>query len=93
MALGPCGHSLILFVVSLTAILREREEQSESKAALADFQVINSVRDQITQNSLALSGYLLSGDSHEREAVNQGIGDLDDLFRNSTCAVLESSPH
>ncbi len=74
---------LILFVVSLTAILREREEQSESKAALADFQVINSVRDQITQNSLALSGYLLSGDSHEREAVNQGIGDLDDLFRNS----------
>jgi methyl-accepting chemotaxis protein len=73
---------LILFVVSLSAILRERQEQSEASSALADVQVLESVRYQIMQNRLALSDYLLSGDSHEREAVTQGIGDLDDLFRN-----------
>ncbi len=74
---------LILFVVSLSAILRERQEQSDSTAALADVQLIESVRYQIMQNRLALSDYLLSGDSREREAVTQGINDLGDTFRNA----------
>jgi len=74
---------LILFVVSLSAILRERQEQSDATAALAAVQVIESVRYQIMQNRLALADYLLSGDSHEREGVTQGISDLDDTFRNA----------
>ncbi|HYB61685.1 MAG TPA: methyl-accepting chemotaxis protein [Methylomirabilota bacterium] len=74
---------LFLFVVSLSAILRERQEQSASTAAVADVRLIESARYQIMQNRLALSDYLLSGDSHERETVNQGIAALDDLFRTA----------
>ncbi len=86
---------LILFVVSLTAILRERQEQFDAAGALADVQIIESARYQIMQNRLALSDYLLSGDSHERETVNQGISDLDELFhlgqRNTSDQILSSA--
>ena len=83
---------LILFVVSLSAILRERQEQSDATAALADVQVIESVRYQIMQNRLALADYLLSGDSHEREGVTQGISDLDDTLPQRAAQRLRPHP-
>ncbi|MGB6430088.1 MAG: methyl-accepting chemotaxis protein [Candidatus Acidiferrales bacterium] len=80
---------VFLFVVSLSAILRERQEQSAAADALSGVQIIESARYQIMQNRLALSDYLLSGDTHERETVNQGISDLDELLRKGQSSTTD----
>jgi len=59
------GIMVLLFVVSLVAMLRER-------GAMAATQTAENVRYGMAQNRLALSNYLLSGDPNELSKLNEG---------------------
>ena len=65
---------VLLFFVSLFAMLRERSAKTSAAAT-------ESVRFQMMQNRLYLRNYLLSGDSREVDKMDEGIARLHGLVK------------
>jgi methyl-accepting chemotaxis protein len=74
---------ICLFILNMTAMLRERSARLADSAAREDTRLVELIRFQIMQNQLFLRSYLLSGDEDEEKNVQKGTSDLLDLFRKA----------
>ena len=74
---------LLLFVVNLSALLRERSTLESSTNTLESKNAIEAVRFQMMQNRLFLRNYLLSGDGRDVERFNKGVDDLFAVVKNT----------
>jgi len=74
---------LFLFVINIITVSREYSARSAVAATLSDVQEIENVRYQLIANRLSLGDYLLSGDLRDENKTNKGIGDLEELLRES----------
>jgi methyl-accepting chemotaxis protein len=64
---------VVLFLVNLTAVFRERSAKAAASQALQLSDATDKVRFQMMQNRLYLTNYLLSGDSREVDHMTEGI--------------------
>jgi len=64
---------VILFLVNITAVYRERSAKAAASQALQLSDATDKVKFQMMQNRLYLTDYLLSGDSREVDHMNEGI--------------------
>jgi methyl-accepting chemotaxis protein len=64
---------IVLFLVNIVAVQREHSAKAASSRALDLGEATNGIRDQIMQNRLFLTNYLLSGDTREADGMNEGI--------------------
>ncbi len=69
---------VVLFLVNLSAVLREHAAKAAAAASLELADSTNAVRFQMMQNRLYLSNYLLSGDTREVDRMNDGLRMLND---------------
>jgi methyl-accepting chemotaxis protein len=69
---------VVLFLVNLSAVLREHAAKAAAAASLKLNDSTNAVRFQMMQNRLFLSNYLLSGDTREVDRMNDGLRTLND---------------
>ena len=69
---------VVLFLVNLSAVLREHAAKAAAAASLKLADSTNAVRFQMMQNRLYLSNYLLSGDTREVDRMNDGLRTLND---------------
>src|SRR5581483_3099107 len=74
---------LVLFLVNMVAVQREHTAKSAAAQSLAMAEATDAVRFQMMQNRLFLGNYLLSGDTHEFERMNEGVVRLQDLIRDA----------
>ena len=68
--------AMVVMLFFVTYIAVQREKSAKSAATLS--QDINNLKPQMMQNTLYLSNYLLSGDTHEVEKMNEGMHTLTD---------------
>ena len=80
---------VVLFLVNLTAVFRERSAKAAASQALQLSDATDKVRFQMMQNRLYLTNYLLSGDSREVDHMNEGIRLLSDKLQAAR-ALAES---
>ena len=73
---------LVLFLVNLSAVLREHAAKAAASASLELADSTNAVRFQMMQNRLYLSNYLLSGDTREVDRMNDGLRMLSDKLEH-----------
>ena len=69
---------VVLFLVNLSAVLREHAAKAAAAASLKLADSTNAARFQVMQNCLYLSNYLLSGDTREVDRMNDGLRTLND---------------
>ncbi|MGB6524752.1 MAG: hypothetical protein WBE87_07530, partial [Candidatus Acidiferrales bacterium] len=93
---------VIVFLVNLTALLREHSVRTKAATTLQSVQTIESVRYQMMQARLDLRNFLLSGDTRIEATTNKQESDLmdylqtarvrssDDTLRNALAQVGES---
>jgi len=81
------GLMLILLVLNIFTVLRERTARNTAKAALSADGAIGDVQHQTTENQLSLGSYLLSGDLRDEDKTNKGINDLQELLKQSAATV------
>jgi methyl-accepting chemotaxis protein len=85
----------IVFVVNLSALMREHSVRNKAAATLVSDQDIESVRYQMMEVSLDLRNFLLSGDPKIEEATNKQEADLMDYIAkaqvNSSDEILRSA--
>jgi methyl-accepting chemotaxis protein len=74
---------VLLFVVNIFAVSRERSSRNDSKLALENVRAVEAVRYQIMLNRLNLNNFLLSGDPRDEEKVNKGLVEIADLLKRS----------
>ena len=74
---------LLLFVVNLSALLRERSMLASSRTALETKSSLEAVRFQMMQNRLSLRNYLLSGDTRDAERYQTGYEDLTTIIKDA----------
>src|SRR2546423_11606716 len=74
---------VVLFLVNLVAVQREHTAKSAAAQSLGMAEATDAVRFQMMQNRLFLGNYLLSGDTHEFERMNEGVVRLQDLIRDA----------
>jgi len=72
---------VVLFLVNLTAVFRERSAKASASQALQLSDATDKVRFQMMQNQLYLTNYLLSGDSREVDHMNEGVHLLADRLQ------------
>ncbi|HUJ94783.1 MAG TPA: methyl-accepting chemotaxis protein [Terriglobales bacterium] len=72
---------VVLFLVNLTAVFRERSAKAAASQALQLSDATDKVRFQMMQNRLYLTNYLLSGDSREVDHMTEGIHLLSDKLQ------------
>ena len=72
---------LVLFIANLTAVQREHAARAATVRAMAMAQQGETVRFQMMENRLNLRNYLLSGDTRERDKMNEGIARLHDSLK------------
>jgi methyl-accepting chemotaxis protein len=63
---------IVLFLVNIIAVQREHSAKAAASNALDLAEATDRVRFQMMQNRLYLTNYLLSGDTREVDAINQG---------------------
>ncbi len=69
---------IILFLVNVTAMYRERSAKAAAAQALQMADLTDAIRFQMMQNRLYLSNFLLSGDTREVDRMKDGENTLDD---------------
>ncbi len=74
---------LFLWVINIFAVVRQYSAREAVRATLADVQTIEEVRFKVVENRLSLGNYLLSGDLRDQDRTNKGIGELQDLLKES----------
>jgi methyl-accepting chemotaxis protein len=74
---------VVLFLVNLVAMYRERSAKSAASQALQMAENTDRVRFQMMENRLYLGNYLLSGDSREVDRMNEGIRLLSEALQGS----------
>ncbi len=67
---------IVLFLVNIVAVQREHSAKAASTRALDLGEATNGIRNQMMQNRLFLTNYLLSGDTRDVDAINDGIRSL-----------------
>ena len=67
---------IVLFLVNIVAVQREHSAKAASTRALDLGEATNGIRNQMMQNRLSLTNYLLSGDTRDVDAINKGIRSL-----------------
>ncbi|HYE24991.1 MAG TPA: methyl-accepting chemotaxis protein [Clostridia bacterium] len=80
---------ILLAVVSLTAMMRERAGKAETNKAIEFSQLTQDLRRHMLENRLSLSNYLLSGDPREAEALKTGLSEVNDLMQKAQVKVLD----
>ncbi|HKV26678.1 MAG TPA: methyl-accepting chemotaxis protein [Candidatus Acidoferrales bacterium] len=73
---------LLVFVVNLSALLREHSVRNKAATTLQSIQTIESVRFQMMQARLDLRNFLLSGDPRLETKVNKEEGELSDYLQS-----------
>src|SRR5580704_1123840 len=81
---------LFLFVINIITVSREYSTRSAVASTLSDVQEIENVRYQLIANRLSLGDYLLSGDLRDEDKTNKGIGDLEEILRQSQIKANDS---
>jgi methyl-accepting chemotaxis protein len=85
----------IVFVVNLSALMREHSVRNKAAGTLESVQAIESVRYQMMEVSLDLRNFLLSGDPKIEETANKQEADLMDYVAkaqvNSSDEILRSA--
>jgi methyl-accepting chemotaxis protein len=74
---------VVLFLINLLAMYRERSAKAAASQALQMAETTDKIRFQIMQNRLYLGNYLLSGDSREVDRMNEGIRFLSESLQSS----------
>ena len=69
---------IVLFLVNIVAVQREHSAKAASTRALDLGEATNAIRNQMMQNRLFLTNYLLSGDTRDVDAINEGIRSLNE---------------
>ena len=89
------GLLLIVFLVNLTALLREHSVRDKASSTLQSLQTIEKVRYQMMQVRLDLRNFLLSGDTHIEATTDKQEGDLMDYLQaqrtNSPDEILRNA--
>jgi methyl-accepting chemotaxis protein len=81
---------IVLFLVNIVAVQREHSAKAASARASDLGEATNGIRNQMMQNRLFLTNYLLSGDTREVDAMNDGIRALNArLFSTENIANSE----
>ena len=80
-----------LFLVNMTAGLKERSASADATAALESVRLIESVRYQIMLDRLNMNNFLLSGDPRDEEKVNRGFADINDLIKRGESQTKNES--
>src|SRR5215470_4725012 len=73
----------VLFIVNIVVGVKLRSAVTDTVAARDNLRTVESVRYQISGNSLNLNNFLLSGDPRDEEKVNKGMTDLNDFIKRS----------
>jgi methyl-accepting chemotaxis protein len=84
------GLMLVLLIVNIITVRREREARDTVGAAWTDLQVNENVRHQMMENQLSLGSYLLSGDLRDEDKTNKGISDLQELLKEGSTKVSDT---
>jgi methyl-accepting chemotaxis protein len=74
---------IVLFLVNILAVRREHSAKAASSRALELAEATDQIRYQMMQNRLHLTNYLLSGDTREVDAMNEGIHALSEKLANT----------
>jgi methyl-accepting chemotaxis protein len=71
---------VVLFVVNMVDVLRERSTSGQASASLESMQSLEAVQSKVMQVRLALEEYLLTGGARQHEKLTREMVDLGDLF-------------
>ncbi|MGH7745266.1 MAG: hypothetical protein ACREQ5_10780, partial [Candidatus Dormibacteria bacterium] len=82
---------LLVFVVNLSALLREHSVRNKAAATLQSVQTIESVRYQMMQARLDLRNFLLSGDPRLETKTNKEEGELSDYLQNQRMKTTDET--
>jgi len=82
---------LLVFVVNLSAVLREHSVRNKAAATLQSLKTIESVRYQMMQARLDLRNFLLSGDPHLEAKTNKEEGELSDYLQNQRMKTTDET--
>ncbi len=82
---------LLVFVVNLSASLREHSVRNKAAATLQSVQTIESVRYQMMQARLDLRNFLLSGDVRLEAKTNKEEGELSDYLQNQRMKTADET--
>jgi len=82
---------LLVFVVNLSALLREHSVRNKAAATLQSVQTIESVRYQMMQARLDLRNFLLSGDPRLEAKTNKEEGELSDYLQNQRMKTTDET--
>ncbi len=72
---------VLLFVINVTVVLRERTASEQAATALESVQNLEAIQLDMMQDRQALLNYLLTGDLRYRDNVSKGASDFADLVR------------
>ena len=87
------GMVVLLFFVTWYAVHREQSAKQSAAQAQQMTDTVDHIRSQIMQNRLFLGNYLLSGDSHEIDRMNEGVRDLNDSLQDSVKLASSEKQH
>lgn len=82
---------LLVFIVNLSALLREHSVRDKAAATLKSVQTIESVRSQMMQARLDLRNYLLSGDTRLEAKMNNEESDLSDYLQRQQTSTKDET--
>jgi methyl-accepting chemotaxis protein len=74
---------IVLFLVNILAVQREHSAKAAASQALDMAEATDQIRYQMMQDRLRLTNYLLSGDTREVDAMNDGIRALNDKLNTA----------
>ncbi len=82
---------LLVFVVNLSALLREHSVRNKAAATLQSVHTIETVRYQMMQARLDLRNFLLSGDPRLEAKTNKEEGELSDYLQNQRMKTTDET--
>ncbi|HEV2617726.1 MAG TPA: methyl-accepting chemotaxis protein [Candidatus Acidoferrales bacterium] len=82
---------LLVFVVNLSAVLREHSVRNKAAATLQSLKTIESVRYQMMQARLDLRNFLLSGDRRLEAKVDKEEGELSDYLQDQRMKTTDET--
>jgi methyl-accepting chemotaxis protein len=80
-----------LLVVNIFSVAHQFTTRDAVTATFNDEQAIQNIQYKISENSLNLANYLLSGDLRDEEKTNKGISDLQQLMKESEPKVTDQN--
>jgi methyl-accepting chemotaxis protein len=80
-----------LLVVNIFSVIHQFTARDAVTATFNDEQAIQNIQYKISENSLNLANYLLSGDLRDEEKTNKGISDLQQLMKESEPKVTDQN--